>query len=337
MATKRDPLRGLQRLSKSEAQLARSEIEKINQIMRAPSPQVPKLQDLRRDLRRRVQSLLAGKDFNVGNIEELLKHDQQKARELVAKQKAADVDTQFSKLTKHYKKYLENRRRALELINGVSLIVTPIVLDKPFAIFVYPLGMAVDDRIETYNSWARIKLNDSKDSVYNKDARVSFFFYWRNESNYAAVITANSGLILRGYCRSVANADVLWGGNSHILLTTNIVTYLAAQTNAWPYAGTFMTEVEAETSGTITGGSTDLDEEYIYTIATISTSEFIVHEGETVIFSVQMLASYYINNGYILLDFADRGEVTCPALNIGLLSPPTVTTNTAWTHEVGVG
>jgi len=303
-------------------------------IAEAQVPQRPQLGDLRRDLRRRLQPLFADAGFNTNKINKLLASHEKKVRQLLKKQKAK-ADKSFSRLKGQHREIINNRRKALEHINGLPLIITPIIIETPFNIVVEPAGALVNDNIAPHNSWATFFRFDNRDTPNpptqdepappQQFVRIRFFFSWQNESDYAAVINATADLMLRGVCKVEEFGGWFSSGLTSLSMRAELTAYKSG--TALGLGGQQITYVQAEGGGLF--GDFNSRQSFVNTTSHLSGGPFIVNDHELVIFSVDVVAGWSIDEGQIFVDFSKGPDygVTCPALVVGLLSPPTITTN----------
>jgi hypothetical protein len=321
------------KISKSQILALVRKIQKRERLSIAQTRVVqrPQLRDLRRDFGKRLQPLFADAGSNMNKIKKAHSAHQKEVRKLIEKQ-IAEADKNFSRSKSTFRPALDIRGRALEQINGLSLITTPIVLDTPFSIYIIPSGAWRDENITSYGSWVRLQHGDEEDGYY-KTASARFFFSWQNESGYAAVINASADVLLRGYVEAFANGGFFTSGYSSVWVGIELRTYIGA-INA-QLAAANITSVTIDPPGELFGGGQDYRRDYLDRATTLSTGSFIVEDGQLVIFSVGMTWQYNIDDGHIYLDF-DRGfnyGITCPALVVGLLSPPTIAPNLAFVTD----
>jgi hypothetical protein len=280
------------------------------------------LSALRRDLDKRVEPVLVDAGINTKTIRDLLVDHQKKVREHWSHQNAA-AEKYFAALDEQHRAGRDNRRNALEHISGLPQIVTPIVIPTPFSIYAAPSGMLVDSNAIDHGSWGRIHLTDSHNTA-SKAASLRFYFSWRNESAYAAVITASADLTVRGICQAQAESNLFTGGNASLTVYARLITYMGGGSFWGPPAD--ITSVKADSRGALFFGSPDFDQKYVYTVPTVAKSEMIIEADQLVIFEVALWAQYSIDAGSILLDFSGPERfVMCSGLVIGLLSSPTLT------------
>src|ERR1700722_15241513 len=147
---------------------------------------------LSRKLGEKLQPIYSAAGLDIKKIRELQSEHRNAFNQLLEKSKPK-IDKSFAS---RLRERTSNKKRALELAGGKPLTITQIVLDTPISIYVWPSGMSVDDHIESWNSWAKVRFTKDDWGGYT---RLKFFFGWRNPSSeFAAVINAKGEIVAHG-------------------------------------------------------------------------------------------------------------------------------------------
>jgi hypothetical protein len=291
-----------------------------------PASQTSQIANLRRKLGKRLQAVFAAAGLDVDKINKILAEHQGDLRSVFEKNKAKSAKN-LAAVSKNLQRGLKNQRKALEHLASKPFITTPIPLLAAYSIFATPVGMLTDSHIEAMNNWARFSLHEDGDTGYT-DAYVRFYFFWQNQSNYLAVINADSDLAALGVTQANASPGFIVGGNCAITLYATLKVFVGSLEIA--YQGTQTVEIDSLTAS---GGSEiilqggDVETHNIDgTLHHLSCSNIEVDSGQTVVFEVALDAQYYIDNGSITLDF-DYSDysVLCPGLTVELLTAPPAT------------
>jgi hypothetical protein len=249
-------------------------------------------------------------------------------RDVLKKQKAGTAKD-FSALSKLYRRGIENKRKAFEQIASKPFLTTPIPILTPYLIYATPVGMLQDSHIEPCNNWAKLTYSDNRDTAY-RTVTLSFYFAWQNPSNYLAVINCDSDLLANGVIQAGAQPGLLLPGSSDLTLLAELTVFLGATAISWQ--GNQRVEIiDVSASGghgIIRLG--DVETRAISGGYHLSCNDIEVQPNQIVVFEVAFVANYWIDlGGNIVLDFHfDPGnyEIMCPALNIDLLTSPTLVT-----------
>jgi hypothetical protein len=311
------------KISKAEIQTAISRIKDADRLdaLRAQASQRSRISSMRRDFGRRLQPLFGAGGIDIARIDQMLKEHQGEMRRLFDEQKNEAANL-WSDANKEYQHTIDNRRETLKHVTGIAHLVTPIVIDPPFSIYTIPSGMETESDIMPAVSYAKIKHGDGSNTSNDKIVSTRFLFAWQNETQYSAVINANADLIYRGIIQAMSHPGLVLGGSASLSLRAKLNVYIRGTV----YQGfeKLIAEVKTGTRGAIWGGTVggDIDQKYVYDTTNLSYPEFIVREGELVIFAVILSAQYAVDDGYVMLDFASSQDyfVMCNHLVVGLLS-----------------
>jgi hypothetical protein len=316
----------MNKISKSDVQAAVSAILKKEQSepVSSHSSLDSQLWDLRRDFRKRLEPILTKGGFDAAQLNKALTQHHDDATRLLEKQKA-QTDKDFAAKLHQSREGNETRRRAYELIGGKPLTITPIMVNTPFSTFAYPSGILDDSHIEAWNSWVKFLHGDNVDTA-SKTVWVSFFFAWKNDSDYYAIINAKTDLISQGRCTARAVPGTLFGGAVSLTLSASLTVHMGTTTiNYYGSQSSGVAQAYASTWGDIFGGDSETKVVNVNTTSSVSCPNIVVRDGDLVIFQVTLSANYWIDNGSVLLDFTNDYHVNCPVLVVELLTAPTFT------------
>jgi hypothetical protein len=284
---------------------------------------------LRKKLVKQLQPVFAQAGLNAAKINEILAEHQNELRSALEKEKSKSAEA-FSALNASLRRGIENQVKALQAIDSKPFIITPITLWTA-QIFADPAGMLVNSGAEPGNNWAKAFLFENADTGTGPDgsdsihASVFFYFFWQNQSDYLAVLNANSGLAVQGTCQAATFPDFLSGGSSSIGLYARLSAYVGG--GDIYVENQIGREIAASSWPVVLGGSAASDQlEFVGGFPyPLSISHVWVESGQYVVFEVRLFASYKISGGSISLDFSEGdNQVMCPFLNIELLTAPTV-------------
>ena len=169
----------------------------------------------------------------------------------------------------------------------------------------------------------------------NPSVSVYFYFFWKNDTQYAAVLNASADLILTGWAGLNAWTSFWGGSHSTMDLAAVMNVFVEGQQIFDSHERTSIKSLrptEVRTCSEIPARDSD----NIFGTFNLSCSKILVESDQIVLFEVGMVASYTINNGSVALSFCDvvqgdlplfDGSIICPALNIELLTAPGVTSS----------
>jgi hypothetical protein len=326
----------------SEVKAALSAIKdrKRLDILDARLPQSAQMLNLHNDFRKRLEPLFAESGVNIEQLKGVLA-EYQRERLQVLKKQHAESAKDFAALSETLRNGLENRRRALEHLASKAYVTTPIPLLTANLIFATPIGMLVDSLATPGNNWAKIKfITDQQTDRKSVPIYLNFYFYWRNESQYLAVINANTDLVLQGWC-SVEAETMFFGGSSTSLdLSADLRVFVGGR-QLWGDSNqhTHIDYLSAYGGWDLFSDAGRASKDFWETHH-LSYSNLLVPSYDLVVFEVSLTGVYYIDKGTVMLKFLDAergslppydGYIICPALNIELLTAPSVTSPTAGT------
>jgi hypothetical protein len=203
------------------------------------------------------------------------------------------------------------------------MIITPIPLWTAWDIAELPGNIPFASHTEAGNNWAVTTFEDSSGKWGTID--VYFWFFWRNPTQYLAVLGAESDLVLHGTCKVYAEADVFWGGDSHIILRSDLTVY--ADGNIIPGGDNPINSIEAHGVALILPwGHDDRNSLPLSdTFHVVGPSEVFVPGGSLALFAVHFAADYGDSYGQVQLDFESAGgSILCPSVQVNLLTAPPV-------------
>lgn len=311
------------KVSQSELKAALSAILARERLSETSTPRKPKdtrLASSRRNLRKRLNSEFTVAGLDTARIGKILAQDhKQVRRQIKAREVAANKNVARPK--DYYRYELNNRKRALEHITGSPLTITPIVIGTPLSIFANPSGMLTDFNIQNGNSWAKINHTDTS-APYSWPPSLKFFFGWKNQSDYKAVINAKSDLLIRGICEAAAVSGVVLDSASSLTLDVGFKIYMGSFWIQGPSRQLLSLSPEAWDPFGL-GTWEDKESKSLDTVEHVSLSNILVDDNQLVIFQVSLTATYWTDGGWISVDFATQNRsVTCPSLVVELLTPP---------------
>lgn len=168
-----------------------------------------------------------------------------------------------------------------------------ISLESPFLIWATPqANIMTDSRIEPWNSWAKINFTSSSTGTN----RLSFYFLWRNPTEYYAVINASSFLVLNGYCRVGRDGGIFPDyRHSEVRLMANL--YPWEWWNTPPTLPAWQSNQQQELLDLwVSGGGTfdvgAIDARDVYTAANLQYTLFLVPPHGVVVFEVALDVHY---------------------------------------------
>jgi hypothetical protein len=311
----------MEKISKSEIQAAIAEIQRKERwdIERAQMSQDARLWALRRDFRTRVQQLLVNEGLNIDKLHEINRQHHEEARQLL-KQQNAVADKCFSELNKQYRDVVDNRRRALDLLEGIENFPRP---TKP--IVLRPPTMAVSPAVTVVDSaehlgFLQITFSTdentiSEGEIVTKQVEAKYFFQWLNTSNYAAVLDANADVELYGTLRADAHTDFLTGGHAQLKFDAYLEAYIGGNIRGWTHSTISSASVEVDAAWPV--GSLP-DKKYFDSVTNLSYRPLAIESGQIVTFLVTIRASYRVAQGSVYFHVF----VWCPDLVAYLMSPP---------------
>lgn len=300
-----------------------------------PLSRNPLLLNLRGNFQKQLQPVFAKAGVNIDEVNKVLTQYQSERSRILEKEGAATAKS-IAALQKTMRNGMENRRKALDLLGAKPFIVTPIPLMSADSIWATPVGMLIDSRIIPGNNVAKIKFETHDDTGSNNPSvSLYFYFFWKNDTQYAAVLNASADLILTGWAGLNAWTSFWGGSHSTMDLTAVMNVFVEGQQIFDSHERTSIKSLSAY-GGSDLFGDTGSDSDNIISTFNLSCSKILVESDQIVLFEVGMVASYTINNGSVALSFCDvvqgdlplfDGSVICPALNIDLLTAPGVTSS----------
>ena len=158
-----------------------------------PASQDSQILSLRRKLGKRLQPEFAAAGLDVEKVDKILAEHQKELRNVFKKNKAKSAKN-LSAIKKNLQRGLMNQRKALDHFASKPYIITRIPLLEAHSIFAQPVGMLTDSHIEAMNNWAKFFLHEGADTGGSTHAYIRFYFFWQNQTDYLAVINADTDL-----------------------------------------------------------------------------------------------------------------------------------------------
>ena len=320
-------------ISKAQLQAAISEIIRKEQA-RAPSaqPADAEISNLRRTLvEQRLQPEFAKAGFDLDKLKEVVKQHQTDVDKIIAKERKR-ADKNFS-VTDNFASGIENKRKALQQIAGLPLIVTPVVVDKPFSIYAVPSSILEDSNLEA-GGWAKVLHGNNKDVGF-KSVRLSFFFAWQNPSDYFAVINAYTDVLFRGRCTVHATPGFFTASDVSLNAFFALWVYFGESVNTG--GSVSLKSLNAWASAGIIGGDAVTKTSFFNDWHSIGRGHILVQDKQLVVFEIRVWFNYEIDSGSVLINFEDADfNIACPFLVVELLTPPAVTAG-AYPHSPVIG
>ena len=301
-----------------------------------PLSRNPLLLNLRGNFQKQLQPVFSKAGVNIDEVNKVLTQYQSERSRILEKEGAATAKS-IAALQKTMRNGMENRRKALDVLGSKPFIVTPIPLMSADSIWATPVGMLIDSRIIPGNNVAKIKFETHDDTGGNyPSVSLYFYFFWKNDTQYAAVLNASADLILTGWAGLNAWTS-FWGGSHSTMDLTAVMNVFVEgqQISTDSHQRTSIKSLSAY-GGSDLFGDTGSDSDNIFGTFNLSCSKILVESDQLALFEVGMVASYTINNGSVGVSFCDviqgdlplfDGSVICPALNIELLTAPGVTSS----------
>jgi hypothetical protein len=300
-----------------------------------PLSRNPLLLNLRGNFQKQLQPVFSKAGVNIDEVNKVLTQYQSERSRILEKEGAATAKS-IAALQKTMRNGMENRRKALDLLGSKPFIVTPIPLMSADSIWATPVGMLIDSRIIPGNNVAKIKFVTHDDTGGYPSVSLYFYFFWKNDTQYAAVLNASADLILTGWAGLNAFTS-FWGGSHSTMDLTAVMNVFVEgqQISTDSHQRTSIKSLSAS-GGSDLFGDTGSDSDNIFGTFNLSCSKILVESDQFALFEVGMVASYTINNGSVAVHFCDviqgnlplfDGSVICPALNIELLTAPSVTSS----------
>jgi hypothetical protein len=292
-------------------------------------------QMIRRDrvAAKKLEPLLA-KTFDVEKIDRVMAQ-RQPERTNIGKKRPAEIGKAQAALEQGFRRGVENRRMALEVLAtpGLPPTSTYIALD-PFMIWARPSNFLMDSSIPPKKSyanisWAKIYFDTSSGSGRNE---VTFYYVWENPSAYYAVVNAVAALMLTGYCKVTALSGVFSGGDS------SITAKAALQPLEWwnqpPTPATYpqasssrvIVEIEAHAGGFFSYSTED--DEHVARGIDLRYDLFSTPPGGVAVFEVALIVDYAVDDGWLQVDFggprasSSSYSIRCPSLQLELITAP---------------
>jgi hypothetical protein len=259
--------------------------------------------------------------LDVAKINKIRADHQREVRGVLEKEKSKSAKA-FATLNKNLRSGIENQKKALEHLASQPLIITRIPLWTAFDLTVLPGNLPYESHAEAANNWVTVAFEKDIFADTSEDGTVDvyFWFYWRNPFSYAAVLNADSQLVLQGTYDLTPQTDFIAPGDVSLDLWAELFVVVGGAIihSQWTHIPPFPLEASAdwfieqdEASGGISG---------IYHVST--GSGIAVPAGKLALFAVHFLAKYNIFHGTVAFDFDSPGQIMlCPSVQLELLIP----------------
>lgn len=279
------------------------------------------LSALRRTHHERLQSELTRAGLDLASLEKAYQAYRAEADRLLAEQAPA-ADSKPCKPSRGDREQARARQRAYELLAGRPLIVLPVLIDAPVAIYSQPAGALVDSHIESWNSWATWNHRDDR-STDGRQAYLKFLFAWQNDTPYPVVVrSAGADIAARGFC--LARADPSW--LDHTNASQGLYAYHRAHVGADQITGDhrLLLYQITHTDGWLLGGEVQMVAEDIDRTSHVRCRDVVVPGGSIAVFEVGIEADYSLGDvssgggeGMHQFLFAHSGRrIACPSLDL---------------------
>jgi hypothetical protein len=327
----------------------KSEIKRIIAALKgrklpvSPAPREsfrPPISAKRRTAGKMVESVLAKTGLDLARIQNLVAEDQKAMRGAFDKQMAA-VAKKFKTARAAFRSGMAARVEALKLL-GLPHLSTFVNLDQPFLIWELPrplLDIFITSEIHPLNSFVKILVNKQQGSAAT---RFVFFFFWRNPSDFTAVINVKSSLIVNGGCSVQATAGIFSGHRSSvdILATLTLMRWFGwgvdpvtgNSNNQTPHPDVQKTQFQQVTfldakGGHIFEGADFEGQSFSFEQFPLSHSLLVVPPKASLVFQVELHFLYALDPGgniedNVTVDFSNNGNaVFCPNVELEILTP----------------
>jgi hypothetical protein len=279
-------------------------------------------------MRRLLDPMFANSKAEIATFEKLRTRDDAEVRRVLKSQKT-DAIKRSSAMKKTLAAALHDRAAAFEQLTiDPDPDVPPYyaLLSQPFLIWADPLELMDDSAIVPGDSWAKVRRSSVGDA--NKLEALSFFYMWKNETDYPVVINIDSSIIVNGYCVVIAEGGVFPGSrNAELMLRASL------QFVRWwedpptrpllqDSQRTFIANLEVNNGGFFQQFTAFRESDVIGEFG-VGYKMLPVPAGEIAIFEVSLWASYDHENGEVDFDFSHGDfSVRCPHLLVTVLTGP---------------
>jgi hypothetical protein len=175
----------------------------------------------RRAVDKLIEKFFTKAGLDVDKLNKMLAEDQSELRRLFQTKKA-DAAKHASSIEGAIRQNNEALHQTLELLPNPNLsFVVP--LDTPFLILqTGPTDLSIfrDWHIQKSNSWIKILIdtNTNTNTNGNRGSEFTFYFMWTNDSDYPAVVSAASSLVVNGACEVSAAPGFFSGHKSFLIM-----------------------------------------------------------------------------------------------------------------------
>jgi hypothetical protein len=226
------------------------------------------------------------------------------------------------------------KQKLLDLVADIGVPFTPTRFTlKPFLIWHHRFGggagFLVDSHIDPVGySWARV--NGKFDT--SKDATVSLYYYWVNQSTYPAGVNVSAKSIFNGHIGATAEASVIDGGKAHGYLAIFLLCReWWNQPPTYPPPGNeFLAYVWPGALADASGFWTTGDQASMWLHGeqrTVRYDAFLIPPGATAVFELQLVFRSDITRpeGAVGFDFSTKPHYSAAAVcQLELLTAPRI-------------
>ncbi len=318
---------------------------------RLPQIEIPRtsaaLTKNRADIQKLLKSYFDKTGLAVDKLNKLTATRQTERRKLFATQ-VAERAKNLHGAEIGFRQAMENRREALQVLSR-PFQSTFVILDKPFLIWElpHPEDIFQDQHYESLNS--SIKISADKHAGGEIGTLFTFYFQWRNDSQFTAVVNVRTSLVLNGICEVISGPGIFSGHHNALFLTgiLALIRWIGWGTDPTTGASNDQTDfplpqptqilnvasLDAQGGG-LFGDSDMKEQEFNFQPFGLSCDQIAIPAGATIVFEVSLLVQWGIEDpggdfDDVIIDFAfDKlgHRVICPLVALELLTRPALTT-----------
>ena len=280
----------------------------------------------RRAEERRLASFLQKTNVNLKQIESLRKQDAAKLRGILEREQAAAIRSS-RKAKAALQSTIDTRVKAIQQLVSSPPPFFPFpffVLNEPVLIWATPHSNTLrDSHTEPWNNWAKFNVVDNA-SNSDVSERLSFYFLWRNPSDYYAAINAMTYLSVNGHCQAYATGSYWSIFDGH-----KASIGVLADFTLWDWwiqpsvAGQVVNATVVPSLQASAGLFDDTQDQPVSSGYDLSASTFLIPPQSVVLFEVGLSVSGHVDDGQVWANFADGDWiVSCPFVAFSLLTQP---------------
>jgi hypothetical protein len=222
-----------------------------------------------------------------------------------------------------FRRTIDSRRSVLEqLLASAAAPPTRVVLDKPFLILQTPGVFIEDTHVEPFQSFAKFKLDSSKDTGYEE---LNFYYVFQNPSDRFAVVNVLAFIALHGFCRAGANGGFFPGdryASLSITVRLNVLEWWnQPPTSPPPQASQQFLAATLKATAYDFGDPGDIEVLDVSHGYELDYYQFILPPKAVAVFEPTVAMGYGTSDGVINIDFATGDfEVRCPLISVDILT-----------------